>query len=472
MVNQSSREIFYFKIPIFVSDLLIHLGVLLTLIHIMTPSDVNQVAEERVILGTMALLACSFTAAIGIAKIRLHERKINPARVIWRATYQTILTTLVFTIMMAMVYKIMPRHLIIYEFLCSATIISTWHYLANQLVRRFRKFGHNTRHVVIIGASENSISLYDELMYGQVMTGYVVDGFFSSLNNVQSPKDTSFLGKIDDFFTWIEGNNTDEIYCSLPPSKYQDIINRIIHICNDNFIDFFFVPNMDGYPKRKMNFSNFGKVTVIKLREEPLNSPWAKLLKRSTDVIFSLLILCSIYPCSVVLVWLGNILTGDMGPLFFKQKRTGYNGMEFWMYKFRSMKASATSDTLQATKDDPRKTRFGNFIRRTSIDELPQFINVLKGDMSIIGPRPHMEYHTEIYGSLISNYMVRHLAKPGITGWAQVNGCRGETKTTDEMIKRVEHDIWYIEHWSPLLDADIVLKTLWQLLPGHDKQAY
>lgn len=136
------------------------------------------------------------------------------------------------------------------------------------------------------------------------------------------------------------------------------------------------------------------------------------------------------------------------------------------------MRQNDDADRVQATKDDPRKTGFGNFLRKSSIDELPQFINVLKGDMSIIGPRPHMLYHTEMYSAMISDYMVRHLAKPGITGWAQVNGCRGETKTTEDMERRVEHDIWYIEHWTPLLDIVVFCKTVLQLLPGRDKQAY
>ena len=136
------------------------------------------------------------------------------------------------------------------------------------------------------------------------------------------------------------------------------------------------------------------------------------------------------------------------------------------------MKENKEADKLQATKDDPRKTPFGDFLRRSSIDELPQFINVFIGNMSIIGQRPHMEYHTDMYSALISNYMVRHLAKPGITGWAQINGCRGETKTLEEMADRVEHDIWYIENWSLLLDVEIFFKTIWQVMPGRDKQAY
>ena len=135
------------------------------------------------------------------------------------------------------------------------------------------------------------------------------------------------------------------------------------------------------------------------------------------------------------------------------------------------MKVNADSDKRQATADDPRKTKFGNFLRRTSMDELPQFINVLKGDMSVIGPRPHMELHTEMYGKLVDEYLVRHMVKPGLTGWAQVNGCRGETPTTESMAKRVSYDIWYVEHWSAALDVRIFFMTIAQIFKG-DKNAY
>ena len=156
------------------------------------------------------------------------------------------------------------------------------------------------------------------------------------------------------------------------------------------------------------------------------------------------------------------------GPIFFRQKRNGLNNKEFWCYKFRSMKVS---DTLQATLNDPRKTKFGDFMRRTNIDELPQFINVLLGDMSIVGPRPHMLKHTEEYSKIINKYMVRHFIKPGITGWAQVTGFRGETRELEDMEGRVKADIWYMEHWSFLLDLYIMYKTVANVL-HKDKQAY
>ena len=159
------------------------------------------------------------------------------------------------------------------------------------------------------------------------------------------------------------------------------------------------------------------------------------------------------------------------GPIFFRQKRNGINGKEFWCYKFRSMKVNADADKVQATKNDPRKTKFGNFIRKTNIDELPQLINVFLGDMSLVGPRPHMVKHTEEYSQQIDRYMVRHFVKPGITGWAQVTGFRGETKELYEMEGRIRADIWYMEHWSFILDLHIIYKTFVNAILG-EKNAY
>ena len=165
------------------------------------------------------------------------------------------------------------------------------------------------------------------------------------------------------------------------------------------------------------------------------------------------------------------IKLGSKGPVYFKQERTGYRGRPFKCLKFRTMRVNATSDTSQATANDPRKTRFGDFLRRSSLDELPQFINVWKGDMSIVGPRPHMLKHTEDYSRLIDGYMVRHAVKPGITGWAQVNGYRGITDELWKMERRVEHDVWYIENWSILLDLKIMVRTVLNAFMG-EKNAF
>lgn len=473
MVEQSSREVLYFKVPVFVVDLLIHLTIFNAFAHLLPGvKTLGGHFASGVDLSVLALLALSYSFAILFVHLRLHERRIKLRVVLWRAVKQTLATYLMMTVMLAMVEKLMPRQLIIYSFAGSLVLITLWHWLANYLVRQLRKLGHNKRSVVIIGTDEVSQRLYKELGYGKAFTGYEVEGFFSSMEDPALPKGTKLLGAAHESIAWLKEHHVDEVYCSLSPALCKQEVDAIVHLCNERFMDFYYVPNMDGYPHRKMKFTEFGKVNVIKLREEPMNTPQGKLLRRSLDILISGLFLCTAYPFVLLFVWIGNKVTGNVGPLYFRQARTGYNGKAFRIYKFRSMKVNKDADKLQATENDPRKTPFGDFLRRSSIDELPQFINVFLGDMSIIGPRPHMEYHTELYSQLIGDYMVRHLAKPGITGWAQINGCRGETKTVDEMKDRVEHDIWYIEHWTPLLDLEIFFRTIWQVMPGHDKQAY
>ena len=219
-----------------------------------------------------------------------------------------------------------------------------------------------------------------------------------------------------------------------------------------------------------MHLELIGSVPVLDIRQEPLAQPENRLAKRLFDIVFSLLFLCTIFPIIFIIIGLAIKITSP-GPIFFKQKRIGEEIKEFWCYKFRSMRVNKDSDKVQATLNDPRKTRLGNFMRKTSIDELPQFINVLLGDMSVVGPRPHMLKHTEEYSKLIDKYMVRHLVKPGITGWAQVTGFRGETKELWQMEGRVERDIWYLEHWTFMLDLYIIYKTVKNAVKG-EKEAY
>lgn len=208
-------------------------------------------------------------------------------------------------------------------------------------------------------------------------------------------------------------------------------------------------------------------VTVIRLKSTyPLEESYNRYIKRAFDLVFSccvlLFILSWLYPLIALLIKLDS-----RGPVIFKQYRSGRDNKSFWCYKFRSMRVNDDSHHKQASRNDERITVLGRFLRRTSLDEFPQFINVFIGNMSVVGPRPHMLKHTEQYRNVIKNYMVRHYSKPGITGWAQINGFRGETFQTDAMEKRVEYDIWYLENWSVYLDIKIVLRTISQVLIGH-----
>lgn len=279
---------------------------------------------------------------------------------------------------------------------------------------------------------------------------------------------TPHLGGVNEVMRYLEsGPRVDEIYIGLP-SKYKKELKGLFALCEQKMIRVRFIPyNQETVTQHVVEF---GDAYVITKYNEPLNTPINRFIKRTFDVCFSLLFLCTLFPIIYVVVAIMSKITMP-GPVFFKQERTGYDGKNFLCYKFRSMKVNVDADSLQATKDDPRVTKFGHFLRHSNIDELPQFFNVLKGDMSIVGPRPHMLSHTEYYSNRISDYMIRHYVKPGITGWAQTHGERGETKTVEDMGHRVEKDIWYIEHWNFWLDIQIIFKTVLDAVKG-DKKAY
>ena len=278
-----------------------------------------------------------------------------------------------------------------------------------------------------------------------------------------------YLGQPKEVVTYLQQHHIEQVYCCLPSARSHEIV-PIINYCENHLIRFYSVPNIRNYLHRRMHFELFGNIPVLTIREEPLTQMENRLLKRAFDLFFSLSFLCTVFPFVYIIIGT-TIKLSSSGPIFFKQKRSGENGKEFWCYQFRSMRVNIDSDKLQATANDPRKTKIGDFIRKTGIDELPQFINVLLGQMSVVGPRPHMLKHTEEYSHLIDKYMVRHLVKPGITGWAQVTGYRGETKELWQMEGRVQRDVWYLEHWTFLLDLYIIYKTVRNAVRG-EKEAY
>jgi Undecaprenyl-phosphate glucose phosphotransferase len=278
-----------------------------------------------------------------------------------------------------------------------------------------------------------------------------------------------YLGGTDDCISYVLNNKVDEIFCTLPNSEAQTI-ERLMLDADKNLIRFKFIPEYYDYAKKPTFIQSFGHIPVISVRPEPLENMLNRSIKRLFDVVFSLFIILFVFS------WLFPILAiliklESRGPIFFVQERSGRDNKPFKCYKFRSMRVNKDSDKKQATRGDKRITKTGAFIRKTSLDELPQFFNVILGNMSVVGPRPHMISHTQQYSQLIDTFMVRHFLKPGITGWAQIQGLRGETQTTQAMLERVEADVWYLENWSFLLDMKIIFLTVWNAAKG-EKNAF
>lgn len=336
-------------------------------------------------------------------------------------------------------------------------------------IKRSRLQGKNVQYAILVGGTESNTLLYNELSEQQ-WARYKVEGYFDGSPNLQFSEECAYLGTLDKVIGFLRRTPRIEcLFCCLPPER-KDTIREIIDYCENHLIRFYNVPYVYGYLLNQTNFRMIGQVPCLGLRKEPLNRVRNKLLKRGFDIAFSVVFLCTVFPIVLLVVAIVTECTMP-GPIFFVQKRNGLNDKVFKCYKFRSMRVNGDSDRLQATRDDPRITRWGHILRKLNIDEMPQFINVLLGDMSIVGPRPHMIKHTEEYSKLISKYMVRHFVKPGITGWSQINGFRGETKKLVDMQNRIKYDIWYIEHWTFALDLYIIYRTIVNFLRGED-QAY
>ena len=331
-----------------------------------------------------------------------------------------------------------------------------WRFLFLRILKGYRKKGLNFRNVVLIGdglgLKRFAEGLEQHPEYGLKIVGYYAD---------QAIDGMKVSGKEEDFKKDFQKLEVDEIYAAY--ASPGDRLMNWYHWSDENLIRFRMIPDFGSLYTQGIQIDYYNDVPVLMQRKEPLEYVHNRYLKRFIDILISLLVLILIFPWLFPLLALGVRMTGK-GPIFFKQKRTGLADDDFHIYKFRSMKPNPQADKTQAVENDRRLTGFGKFIRDFSLDELPQFFNVLKGDMSICGPRPHMLAHTHEYKNVIDRYMVRHFVKPGISGLAQINGYRGEVKNISDIEGRVKNDVYYIENWSVLLDLKIMLITIRNLL--------
>ncbi|MBF4472811.1 exopolysaccharide biosynthesis polyprenyl glycosylphosphotransferase [Flavobacterium sp. HJJ] len=328
-------------------------------------------------------------------------------------------------------------------------------------LRKFRiLFGRNSRRVVLVG-KHSSVKPLKRFFEENPDYGYKLIEVFDLNQN----KDDYFSL----IFSSILNNDIDEIYCSMHDLSSKQVEECIL-FADNNLKTLKFIPSKKQLLSLNTVFEYYDYIPVISQRKISLDDTLHKIIKRAFDIIFSLVIIIGIL--SWLIPILGIIIKLDSkGPLFFAQKRNGLNNKEFNCFKFRSMAINKLADVEQASKNDNRITKVGKFIRKTSIDELPQFFNVLFGNMSVVGPRPHMVKHTNMYAERIDKFMVRHLIKPGITGLAQTKGFRGEIETDKDIINRVRYDIFYIEKWTLLLDFKIIFYTVYNALKG-DQKAY
>ncbi len=347
-------------------------------------------------------------------------------------------------------------------FFFSMALLLVWRILYFYLNRIFVNRKINFRNVVIVGFGDLAIEMR-KFFRLHPEYGYRFLGYF---DEYAQNREIRRLGELNEF---CENNSVHEIYCCLP---YLPTIKvkQLVDYGLSNLIKVKLITDYRGFFQRGITLQRYDGIPVLNIAAIPLDERMNQAIKRAFDIGFSLFVIVFFLSWATPIIAL-LIRLDSKGPVLFKQKRTGKNNVEFWCLKFRTMCVNDEADLKQATKDDDRITRFGSFLRKTSLDEFPQFFNVLAGSMSIVGPRPHMLKHTEKYSRIIEKFMARHYIKPGITGLAQAKGFRGETKTEPAMRGRVKLDRFYIENWSFLLDLKIIVATVISLLKG-DQQAY
>lgn len=415
---------------------------------------------KGLVIGIVAASAFSFFAEgfnlYRIARSVLAKEYIFPISLTWSISFLVVVGVINYVdyinsyswITLLMWYFLTPILMIVFRF------------IVTQSLSYIRSKGFHTRNVAIVGTGRQAIQLMD-VINSTSSFGYNLLGLFEdrAIGRGRYPEETKahIVGSISELIQKTKEHQIDLIYIALS-LKGEDRIKQLINDLRDTTASIHLVPDLSTYDLLSSRWANLGAVPTISILESPFLgvNGW---LKRTEDIILSVLIL-TVIAVPMVILAIGVKLTSP-GPIIFRQRRYGLDGQPIKVLKFRSMKVCDDGGKIeQAKKGDSRITPFGAFLRRTSLDELPQFINVLLGEMSIVGPRPHAVAHNESYRKLIAGYMIRHKVPPGITGWAQVNGWRGETETLDKMEKRVEYDMWYIKNWSIWLDLIIIIKTV------------
>ena len=347
-----------------------------------------------------------------------------------------------------------PRGMILYAWLLTIVLAGTGRFAHGRVQRALQARGLGGARVLIVGTGEVGQMILQKIRHLPGL-GYEVTGFVDDRSDLETIRGVPVLGQTGDLPSLIGEHSIDEVIIALPEEASHEEILTIISLCERGKVDIKVYPDVFQIMAAQVSIGDLGGLPLLTVRDIALRG-WRLTLKRAVDLIGSAVGLVVVSPLMLLLAAL--IKLDSPGPVFYVQERMGLDAKPFWMIKFRSMWADAEAKTgpVWATKDDPRRTRLGAFIRRFSVDELPQLINVVLGEMSLVGPRPERPVFVEQFRQSIPRYMDRHREKSGLTGWAQVNGLRGDTSIAE----RTKYDLWYIENWSLLLDFKIILKTI------------
>lgn len=426
-------------------------------------SELNFLGDSKYQI-LFAFINLSWILVAALTNDQLENRRARTRKVIWdfvKMLFFSLLLVLSFvTIVKGGSYY--ARGVILYQYLIFLVFGSFARACFNLFLKVYRTKGFNYRRVAVVGVNPFSIEFVHEIIQHSEY-GYKFMGFFD--NKKEQVFDVGKVRPMDELNSFLLEYEIDEVYLSLP--GYSDYNTKsLIKYCNLNYIKVNFLNEFIHFMNKKsvkVAIDYNGPTPIVSVVKEPLEETVNKALKRGFDIAFSLFVLLFIFPWLYPLIAL-LIKLESPGPVLFKQNRSGIDNSIFKCYKFRTMRLNADADLKQARKGDSRITKIGDFLRTTNLDELPQFFNVLKGEMSVVGPRPHMLEHTKLYSKIITPFMIRHWVKPGITGLAQAKGFRGETREISQMYNRVKMDVFYIQNWSFILDVKIVLLTIWNMV--------
>lgn len=419
-----------------------------------TPTvPLHRYVEAALILGPLHVLIYAFFGMYeSVRKKRLYQ---DLGRIFWANTLGLILLQMALFLLREIHFA---RGVIVIDFFLVNLLTGGKRIFVRKVLYHFRGLGYNQKHIVLLGSGALAVRYVREVKkapeLGLTLMGYISD----------KPASFSlrYLGNFEQMEELLDRKKPDEVVAALEMADYERM-PELIQACEKSGVRLSLIPFYADYMPSRPQIDSLNGLPLINLRRIPLDNLGNAFLKRSMDILGSLFLILLTSP--LMLMTAIGVRLSSPGPVIFKQKRVGLNKKPFYMYKFRSMRVNDASDTAWSTDHDDRKTKFGAFIRKFSIDELPQFFNVLKGDMSLVGPRPEVPFYVQQFKEEVPLYMVKHQVRPGITGWAQVNGLRGDTSIEE----RIRHDVYYIENWTLLFDVKILFMTLFKGVKNQEK---
>lgn len=412
------------------------------------PFDDRGITLPYYLILTLCLLPIFL---LTLAALNLYESQ-RSRRLYWEVGRLFWACTINFVVLQTILFLIkqfyFSRLTFVLYFILVFVVLSGKRLVLRLCLRRFRKLGYNQKHVLLVGSGPMA-QRYIQAIHDDPNLGYLIDGYLAPGDTIP---DLGYLGTLDDLAYVLSRYQPDEVVTALSPQEFERT-PHIIECCEKEGVKLSIIPFYLQYMPSNPQFDNINGVPVMNIRRIPLDNIAHAMAKRTMDIVGSLCLILLTSP--IMLIAALGVRLSSPGPIIFRQERVGLHNKPFPMYKFRSMRVNAAQDTGWSRNQDPRKTKFGAIIRKLSIDELPQLFNVLKGDMSLVGPRPEIPHFVEQFKDEIPLYMVKHQVRPGITGWAQINGLRGDTSIVD----RIRYDIYYIENWSIFFDLKILLMT-------------